>query len=93
MHLIPSPHLVNLIIILMVYSTDTLLYLLVSKYFKYVDVRSLEKLIRILNASKCFGVRFGSAESEKESLASTRCLCGVVVMNFIVEMKNSIDHL
>ncbi|KAF5760374.1 putative nucleolar complex protein [Helianthus annuus] len=56
----------------MVYSieeADTLLDLLVSKYFKYIDVCyftyiSLEKLIRTLD------VRSASAESEKESPAS-----------------------
>ncbi|KAM0049176.1 putative nucleolar complex protein [Helianthus debilis subsp. tardiflorus] len=56
----------------MVYSieeADTLLDLLVSKYFKYIDVCyftyiSLEKLIRTVD------VRSASAESEKESPAS-----------------------
>ncbi|KAJ0641178.1 putative nucleolar complex protein [Helianthus annuus] len=57
---------------LQVYSieeADTLLDLLVSKYFKYIDICyftyiSLEKLIRTLD------VRSASAESEKESPAS-----------------------
>ncbi|KAK9051877.1 hypothetical protein SSX86_028505 [Deinandra increscens subsp. villosa] len=61
----------------MVYSieeADTLLNLLVSKYFKYFDVCyftyiSLEKLIRTLDVNQCSDVRSESADSENESLA------------------------
>ncbi|KAF5768630.1 putative nucleolar complex protein [Helianthus annuus] len=66
----------------MVYSieeADTLLDLLVSKYFKYIDVCyftyiSLEKLIRTLD------VRSASAESEKESPA---CASGELLIRNI----------
>ncbi|KAI3804257.1 hypothetical protein L1987_25672 [Smallanthus sonchifolius] len=60
----------------MVYSNeeaDTLLDFLVSKYFKYIDIRyftyiSLEKLIRTLDVNQCSDVRSENADSEKESL-------------------------
>ncbi|KAK1424074.1 hypothetical protein QVD17_19386 [Tagetes erecta] len=59
----------------MVYSVeevDTLLNLLVSNYFKYIDVRyftyiSLEKLIRMLDANQCFDARSESEDSRKGS--------------------------
>ncbi|XP_024963974.1 nucleolar complex protein 4 homolog B [Cynara cardunculus var. scolymus] len=61
----------------MVYSiaeADTLLNLLVSKYFKYIDVRyftciSLEKLIRTLDVKDCSDVRPKTEDTENESPA------------------------
>ncbi|XP_076905801.1 protein NUCLEOLAR COMPLEX ASSOCIATED 4-like [Bidens hawaiensis] len=60
----------------MVYSieeADTLLDLLVSKYFKYTDICyftyiSIEKLIRTLDVNKSSGAKSENADSEKESL-------------------------
>ncbi|KAI3756778.1 hypothetical protein L1987_56601 [Smallanthus sonchifolius] len=56
---------------------DTLLDFLVSKYFKYIDIRyftyiSLEKLIRTLDVNQCSDVRSENADSEKESLTRAR---------------------
>lgn len=66
----------------MVYSieeADSLLNLLVSKYFKYIDVRyftyiSLEKLIRTLDVKECSDVRPKSEDIENESPARARQL-------------------
>ncbi|KAJ0703233.1 putative nucleolar complex protein [Helianthus annuus] len=76
----------------MVYSieeADTLLDLLVSKYFKYIDVWyftyiSLEKLIRTLD------VRSASAESEKESPA---CASGELLIRNIHHALSKIPPL